>query len=379
MTARRRAGRAVMLFVVVGLLMSACSIPSRPAWWPAHDSSGGGVADTGKQPTVAVADRWRPGETQLGINIYWENTPSDSNAVVRAKARRVLNYAISLDANSVAVSFPFYTGGLRSDTIAAGSKTPSPARLALLLDAAAAAGIRVTVRPILNEDSLTRQQANAWRGIIEPASRDAWFHNYQSFILPYAQAAQAHHVATFVIATEFNSLQKDTRWRNVVTAVSRVFHGQLLYSMNFDVFTKPDTISPVPSVGVDAYPQLQLPDAASVAQLEAGWNAWLNEKQKGAMPDLVLSEVGIPAQNDAYKHPGDWGVSSKPLNLTVQVHWYEAACQFVQDRKLAGMYWWNVNFDANPAAAKATQKDRLTFVGKPAADAIKACFDQFPS
>lgn len=390
----RRTSRSVRLAVLavavaVVYLVAACSIPSRPAWWPTKapaspesakspGAAGGGSGD-GKPSTPVVAHPWQQGKPQRGIQIYWENTATDSDDVVRAKARRALDYIISLNADSVAVSFPFYTSGIRSNDIFSGPQTPSPERLSILLDEAAKSHLRVTVRPILNEDALTRQDPIAWRGTIQPSSRATWFANYQKFLLPYAQVVEAHHAATFVVATEFNSLQADSHWTGLVSALSAVFHGELLYSMNFDIFTQHGVKSPVPAVGVDAYPELHLPDNASVASLVNGWNAWLDKKQTGPTPNLVLTEAGIAAQNNAYAKPGSWGTSSLPLNLDVQVHWYQAVCQFVQQRQVGGVYWWNINFDADPANTSPTQQDRLTFVGRPAADAIKACFAQLSS
>jgi hypothetical protein len=35
--------------------------------------------------------------------------------VVQAKARRIIDYAISLGANSISLTFPFYTYGITSD------------------------------------------------------------------------------------------------------------------------------------------------------------------------------------------------------------------------------------------------------------------------
>jgi hypothetical protein len=376
-----------MLAVALVYLVAACSIPSRPAWWPTKAPTSGsakspGPADggsgdgAGKASPPVVAHPWQQGETQRGIQIYWEDTATDSDEVVRAKARRALDYIISLNADSIAVSFPFYTSGIKSNDIFSGPHTPSPERLSILLDEAAKSHLRAAVRPILNEDALTRENPIAWRGTIQPSSRAAWFANYQKFLLPYAQVVEAHHAVTFVIATEFNSLQADTHWTSLVNALSGVFHGELLYSMNYDVFTQRGVKSPVPTVGVDAYPELHLPDGASVASLVSGWNAWLDKKQTGPTPNVVLTEAGIAAQDNAYAKPGSWGTGSQPLNLDVQVHWYQAVCQFVQQRQIGGIYWWNINFDADPANTSPAQKDRLTFVGRPAADEIKACFAQ---
>ena len=92
MTTHSRRVPALLLGAAILLtLVSACTIPSRPAWWP-HPAVTG----------PAVRDPWHSGMRQLGIQVYWTANRNDSaDAVIRAKAQRIVDYAISLHANSV--------------------------------------------------------------------------------------------------------------------------------------------------------------------------------------------------------------------------------------------------------------------------------------
>src|SRR5262249_37675345 len=151
---------------------------------------------------------WHQGVRQLGIHVYWAANRGDSDAVIRAKARRIINYAISLNANSVALTFPFFTYGLTSDMVYAKPEvTPSPGDIATFLAVAAEAHTRVPLRPVLNENALVARNPQAWRGSIEPQNRPAWFRSYRKLLLPYAAAAQAGHAATFVLGTELISVE----------------------------------------------------------------------------------------------------------------------------------------------------------------------------
>src|SRR5690348_15954705 len=60
-------------------------------------------------PVVSPALSWQPGRFQTGVQIYW-HTNSPASAVTQA-ASNVLNYVVSLNANSVGISFPIYTDG----------------------------------------------------------------------------------------------------------------------------------------------------------------------------------------------------------------------------------------------------------------------------
>src|SRR5262245_27482270 len=170
------AGGACLLTLVV-----ACSIPSRPRWWPHQNHARHG-------PSVrAVPHPWHPGMRQLGIQVYWAANRYDSSAVIRAKAQRIINYVVGLHANSVAVTFPFFTYGPTSNTVYANPKvTPSPSHIAIFLAVASEAHIRVTLRPVLSENALVAQNRQAWRGSIQPQDGATWFRNYRRLLVQYA-------------------------------------------------------------------------------------------------------------------------------------------------------------------------------------------------
>src|SRR5260370_10747776 len=230
-----RGGCPVATAVGLLALVSACAIPSRPAWWPkpqhttAAAAAGSNVNARAVTTVLGVAQRWHPGLRQLGIQVYWTANTHDSDAVVRAKARRIINYAIRLNANSIAVTFPFYTHGITSDTVYTSPiTTPSPAHIAIFLSEAARSHIRVTLRPILNEIALVAQNPIAWRGSIEPADRTVWFRSYRALLLPYAKVAESGHAASFVIGTELNSLEADPNWPGLIRAIKSGYRGDLL-------------------------------------------------------------------------------------------------------------------------------------------------------
>jgi hypothetical protein len=312
---------------------------------------------------------------QLGIQVYWVANTKDSDLVVQGKARRIINYAISLGANSIALTFPFYTYGLASDKVYASPATPSPAHIAIFLAEAARSRIRVTLRPVLNETVLVAENPLAWRGTIQPTSTAAWFRSYRKLLMPYAEAAQAGHAATFVIGTELESLEPAPEWPSLISSIKSVYKGQLLYDENFDEFAAHYRGLPLSTFGVDAYPRFGLPDNTSVSRLARAWDDWLGTHSRAVLHRLVLEEVGIDAVAGSYPDPGAWVTTTKaPIDPSVQTKWYEAVCRAVKTKDLAGVYWWEVNFDADPANAGPWQSDRLTFLGRPAQDVIKNCF-----
>jgi hypothetical protein len=376
MSSRRGRWIARVLAGVAGLmvLVSACSIPSRPVWWPKPKSTdddsvsrgrsdSGGSANGGAPSVVAVP--WRPGLPQLGIQVYWTANTVDSATVIQAKAARIIDYAISLKSNSIAVTFPFFTYGITSNSLYTNSSTPSPEDVGIFLAQAAKSHIRVTLRPILNENALVAQNPAAWRGTIAPVSLSSWFQSYRRLLMPYAEVAQEGHAATFVVGTELDSLETDSRWSALVDAIRSVYHGQLLYDENFTEFAAHDTNLPLAAFGVDAYPRFSLSDRATVAKLTGAWEQWLGTHSRAVLHRAVLSEVGIDAVPGSYDDPGAWLTTThSTVDLRVQTRWYQAVCRAVTAKHVGGIYWWEVSFDADPANPSQVQSDRLTFLGR---------------
>jgi hypothetical protein len=323
-------------------------------------------------PVDTVAAPWRPGMTQWGIQVYWESTASDPPDYTWGKAQRIVDYIVGLDANSLCISFPFYTPDLTASTVGTKPATPSPARVAILIQEARRAGLRVTVRPILDEASL--DPPAGWRGAIEPADRDMWFASYRRLLLPYAKVAQRYGAATFVVGTELDSMEGDPRWAGLIGGIKQVFRGQISYDVNWsDYITTAQVQVPVRSFGVDAYFPVDAPDSAPVSELVAGWNGWLDRKTTGPMRSLVLSEVAIGAEEGAYDSPGNFYVDNPP-DPHVQVNWYTAVCTVVGQRHMAGMYVWSLDFNATPDRPPKDESP-LDFLGRPLSEqALRACF-----
>ncbi|MET9883629.1 hypothetical protein ABZZ20_10860 [Streptomyces sp. NPDC006430] len=335
---------------------------------------GGGATNEGK-PARAVpkVDRpWKAGMPEWGVQLFWEDKREHSDAYVEKQAREQAAYLVGLKANSVAVSFPFYTEGRTSTKLTAGRNTPSPEHLDTVLRVFHEAGLRTTVRPTLDEAALVPPEG--WRGNIKPVDKDAWFASYEALLGPYLDAAQRQQAATFVIGTELNSMEGHPGWKALIAAAEKRFKGEVSYDANWDNYVGGHIAVPVKRLGVDAYFPVKVADDAPVEQLVDGWNSWLDKKTKGALPRIVLAEAGISAMDGAYQAPGDF-YTKRRLNPTVQANWYKAVCQVVRERKMVGVYWWSVYFDSDPTVAPKAEESRFNFAGRPDTEReIRSCF-----
>jgi hypothetical protein len=322
-----------------------------------------------------VSAPWAPGRPQLGVQVYWVDDPADSDEVVRQKARRVLDHVVGLDANAVSFSFPFFADAIDAAAVRADERTPSPQRLAIALDEAHRAGLRTTIRPLLDEANLIEQDARNWRGELDPADRTAWFASYQRFLTPYLEMAQMHGVATVVVGAELNAVQSDPRWTPLVAAARRLFSGEIGYAANWDAYRPAVAGVPADAVGIDAYPQLGIAPTATVAQMAEGWRRWLDRTAPpGAGPGLLFYEVGAAAEAATVDNPAVPDRPGAALDQGVQSRWLAAACQVARDRRLGGLYLWKIEFDVDPALADPVTDLHDSFLGREAEQTMRDCF-----
>jgi hypothetical protein len=228
------------------------------------DTAAPGTDDAPPAASVAKVDKvWKKGMPQWGVQLYWEDNPEHSLDYVEKQARVQSDCLVGLHANSVSLSFPFFTGDLTSTAITRGSKTPSPQRIATVLRIFHEAGLRTTVRPIMDEKSLDVANGG-WRGNIDPTDRKAWFASYEKFLTPYLKATHEEHAATFVVATELNSMEGDPRWDGLVDKAEKLFAGEVAYDSNWDAYVRGPVNMPVNHLGIDAYFPVKVPDDAPV-------------------------------------------------------------------------------------------------------------------
>ncbi|MCO1658086.1 glycoside hydrolase family 113 [Pseudonocardia humida] len=327
----------------------------------------------GEPAGPVVSHPWQPGRPQLGVQVYWVDTPADTDDVVRLKARRVLDHVVGMEANAVSVSFPFFTDAVDASGVYVDERTPSPERLAIVLAEAREIGLRTTVRPLLDEANLIARDSLDWRGRLDPADRDAWYASYRAFLDPYLAVAEREDVDTVVVAAELNSLQADPHWGPLVEHARTVYSGEIGYAANWDAYAEALDGVPADTVGIDAYPQLGVAPTASVPEMTAAWRAWLDDAAP-PRPGLLLYEVGAAAEARTVDNPAVPHTEGAPLDQGVQRRWLAAACQVARDRELAGLYLWKIEFDVDPAGADPAGDLHDSFLGREAERTMRDCF-----
>jgi hypothetical protein len=287
-------------------------------------------------------------------------------------ANRIFNYIVGLGANSVGINFAFYTDGVYPTRVyGVRGSTPSPATIGMVIANARRHGLRVLVRPLLNETNIVDSRGD-WRGSIEPPSVSSWFRSYYEFLKPYFAAAQRSEATSFNVGSELDSLAPDEAdWTAFETAAAKLFTGQLEYAVNYGRWQEHPSYEPVPDAGVDAWPQLGLGDSTTVRELTAAWVTWLHNQPESVLRGTILQEVGIAGVSGAYREPALAVPRGATLHTTIQDKWFAAACAAVKQTDMAGIYFYDVNSTDRPANAAGDAAG--SFIGR-GDRAIKACF-----
>lgn len=337
-------------------------------------SSPAAAPDPGTLAGPQVAEPWRPGRPELGVQVYWEDNPADSPQTLRTKARRVLDHVVGLEANAVVVSFPFFSPSITSSRVETDGRTPSPERIGVVLDEIERAGLRATLRPLLDEKQFIEHDSRSWRGQLTPADRDVWYASYQEFLEPYLVMAQAHGVATVVVGAELNALHGDPHWAEVVRRARELYSGELAYSANWDAYGTALSGVPVDVVGVDAYPKLGLKPTTSQAEVTEAFGRWLDRTAVAGTSKLIVHELGGAAETRMFDDPAVPHTRGTALDEDIQRRWFTAACDAARERRIAGFYWWRIDFHADPGQADPLLDRHDSFLGRPAERAVRDCF-----
>lgn len=343
-------------------------------------SSGALVGATQKRGAVAPAAK----RMQYGMNTFVVDQCQLPYVWSGLAASQFVTFK-KIGVNSLAITFPLYTDALNSNSVYAQDvckgphQTPTATRVAVLVDLAHKDGFKVLLRPVIDEASLRAQNPNNWRGLLAPTNLTLWFQNYLSTLRPYLIMAQKHHVESFAIQTELDSLSMKSNWSSAFTLARALYKGNMQFTMLWaDKVAQPHW--PGVSPGLDPYQWvLGVKNNATPATLLSSWNYDLTHQAKLPYgPSAVtLDEVGIPAQDGAFAQPYSWGLplSSNPFNQTVQANWFTMACAFAKTHHMQGIYYWGANLNEGAKTLRTKPQSTTPLAIQPmSVAAIKKCF-----
>lgn len=281
---------------------------------------------------------------QLGVNL----TAYTRDGYGKPSVKEAMQTLADLGSTAVTLVPTWYMKRASGNRIAPDSaKSPSDESLVKAIGWARQAGLQVVIKPHVDVIDET------YRGDIQPADRDIWFHSYDRFMDHYASLASSHDATMFVAGTELKTLSSETeRWREVIQAVRDRFVGPVTYAANWDEVDQVQFWDELDAIGVDAYYPLT-PDDGSTPTLASLTKAWqeiatrLQATSEQWDRPVILTEVGYPSQVGATVKPFE--VTDQPADQDIQVLAYRAVFKVLSGSDwLQGISWWSWRADPAP-------------------------------
>jgi Glycoside Hydrolase Family 113 len=195
-------------------------------------------------------------------------------------------------------------------------KTPTPEKLADLIQHAKSKKLRVILMPIV---LLDKPIDNEWRGTIKPANWEDWFDSYREMLIHFAWIAEQNKVDVLSVGSELVSAEKERgEWKKTITAVREVFNGQLTYSANWDHYKSIPFWNDLDLIGMNSYWSLDedppgsrnhMKEKVTVEKVEENWQ-YVQEDllafQKKMNKPILFLEVGWCSMANAAHEPWDY-------------------------------------------------------------------------
>ncbi len=159
-----------------------------------------------------------------------------------------------------------------------------------------------------------------WRGMIEPNDIREWFHSYREMILKYGRLAEKMGVEMLSVGSELVSMERYVgEWKETIQALRSIYHGQLIYSANWDHLENSEAWKELDAIGCSAYFELaKKGERPTFEEMKERWKdirPHLLEWSKTIGRPFLLVEVGVPNRENALSNPWDYTArgTSDPL------------------------------------------------------------------
>jgi uncharacterized protein (TIGR03437 family) len=294
----------------------------------------------------------------------------------------------STHASWASVLVTWYQDTVTSTTIApVASTTPTDAAVEHAIQELHSLGLKVMLKPHVD---LTYPVNGQWRGNINPGAgnMDVWFASYTSFIVKYAQMAQAQGVEGLIMGTELVEMTgsaNQSRWKAVIDAIRSNYSGLLVYGANAtylgDEFMSVSFWQWVDLIGLDGYVPLTDHADPKLAELVAAWrnNRWgqdffaaVQNLNAAYQKPIIFTELGYVSAAGTNEAPYAYGITPPPAyDPTEQRNCYDTffLVWSPQSSWVKGVFWWDWEV-TEPAPGSLAYPPW----GRPAEDVLRAWY-----
>lgn len=133
-------------------------------------------------------------------------------------------------------------------------------------------------------------------------------HNYQKFILFYANVAQTTNCELFCIGTELNSfaVARPIFWNELILKIKEIYTGKITYAENWDTYKNVPFLNQLDYIGIDAYFPLTSEKTPTIKALSKAWRPIKNEIEllsKKYNKQILFTEYGYQSKDYSAQEP----------------------------------------------------------------------------
>jgi hypothetical protein len=221
------------------------------------------------------------------------------------------------------------------------------------IEQAHARGLKVMLVPHLWVET------GAWRAEIDPetpAGWQAWANAYRSFVLSWAEVAEAAGAEALAMGVELRSWVTSAHapsFVKLIREVRRNYHGSLTYAANWDDAEATVIWGELDWIGINAFYPLASEDNAAFEQLLSGGQGIRAELQVLAerwQKPIVFTEFGYTTRPNPAVRPWEWPehLAQPVVDEKAQADAYRALlAAFTEAAWFKGFFVWRVYADPN--------------------------------
>jgi hypothetical protein len=218
---------------------------------------------------------------------------------------------------------------------------------------------------------------------------EKWWHDFDAFILHYAQLAEELHVPVYCLGCEMNSTEEhEEHWRSLIARVRDVYHGLITYDVNHDGEDNVKWFDSCDFISISAYYPIPFPDgrplddaakqtaATQVADIVAAMQPIkerLTKVHEHWKKPILFIETGVtPIRGCArtpWKHIDE--TQDRPIDQAEQANYYQAQFEtFWNEPWFMGWCWWEWPARLYSKDHAANDREFCTY-GKQAEDVLR--------
>ena len=188
----------------------------------------------------------------------------------------------------------------------------------------------------------------SWRGDIDFSTAEEWerfFTDYETWIVQMAALAESEHAELFCVGLEFTHAEKfDDRWRKIIAAVRRVYHGSVTYGANWSDYDQVKFWDALDYIGVLAYFPLIKSTNPTTPDLIGAWQkrcAALQEfSRRNGGKKFLFTEIGYNESARTAAEPWAFATGGEHASEIQQRCINSALTVACSCPAVAGMFWW---------------------------------------